>query len=169
MSADIGKAGDNMKKCWIAVAMCVLFMTMGTQASAKDIDLTQWIPEEFQKEENSELAGEVIDFIRQKLEAGELESDEDILTAIEEGEDEFEVTLTEEEKDKILQSVKKIKKLGLDPEKLLNQAEKMFDNAKQDLITETKEKAKTSFTNSVTGFFRDMGSRVKDFFANTLF
>lgn len=169
MSADIGKAGSDMKKCWIAVVMCVLFMTMGTQAWAKDIDLTQWIPEEFQKEENAELAEKVIDFIRQKLEAGELESDEDISAAIEEGEDQFDVSLTEDEKDKILQSVQKIKKLGLDPEKLLNQAEKMFDNAKQELITETEEKVKTSFVNSVAGFFQDMGSRVKNFFAGALF
>lgn len=163
------KAGGNMKKCRIAVAVCVLFMTMGTQAWAKDIDLTQWIPEEFQNEENSELAEKAIDFIRQKLEAGELESDEDISAAIEEGEDEFEVSLTEEEKDQILQGVKKVKKLGLDPEKLLDQAEKMFDNAKQELITETEEKVKTSFVSSVTGFFQDMGSRVKDFFAGALF
>lgn len=158
-----------MKKCMIIAAMCVLFMTTGTQALAKDIDIPQWISEELQKEENMELAEKVIDFIRQKLESGELENDEDISTAIEEVEDKFDVSLTEGEKDKILQSIQKIKKLGLDPEKLLDQASKICEDTKQELIQETENKVKTSFVNSVTGFFRDMGSRVKDFFTGTLF
>lgn len=158
-----------MKKCLIIAAMCVLFMVAGTQALAKDIDIPQWISEELQKEENKELAEKVIDFIRQKLESGELETDEEISTAIDEVEDEFDVSLTEDEKDKILQSIQKIKKLGLDPEKLLDQASKICDDAKQELIKETEKKVKTSFVNSVTGFFQDMGSRVKDFFTGALF
>lgn len=159
----------DMKKYLIIAVMCVLFMVMGTQALAKDNDITQWISEELQKEENKELAEKIIDFIREKLEEGELENDEDISTAIEEGEDKFNVRLTEDEKDKILQSIQKIKELGLDPEKFLDQASEICDDAKQELITETEKKVKTSFVNSVTGFFHDMGSRVKDFFTGVLF
>lgn len=183
---NVRKAGKDMKRCWIAAMACVLFVMMGTQAWAKDAgdseqtanllvligeqlsqkgsDVTQWISEELQKEDNAELAEKVIDFIRQKLEAGELETDEDISAAIEEGEDKFDVSLTEDEKDKILQGIQKIKKLGLDPEKLLDQAQKMCEDAGKELAEEASETIKQSFTESVTGFFQNMGSRVKGFF-----
>ena len=175
-----------MKKIWMMLVMLTLFMTMGMTVQAKDrgeneqsanvfdllgeefsergTDVMTWMSEELGKEENANLVKQVIAFIREKLEAGELETDEDISDAIEEGEEKFDVSLTEEEKEEILQVVQKIKDLGLDPEKLLNHVENLYEEVGADLVEEAEETVKKSFVESVTGFFQDMGTRVKGFF-----
>lgn len=175
-----------MRKFWMMLVMLTLFMAMGMTVQAKDrgeneqsanifdllgeelsgrgTDVMTWVSEELGKEENAKLVEDVIGFIREKLEAGELETDEDISDAIEEGEEKFDVSLTEEEKKEILQVVQKIKDLGLDPEKLLNHVEKLYNKVGVDLVEEAEETVKKSFVESVTGFFQDMGTRVKGFF-----
>lgn len=178
--------GSSVKKFWMLLVMLTLFMTMGMTVQAKDqgeneqsanvfdllgeefsergTDVVAWLSEELGKEENAKLAKDVIAFIREKLEAGELATDQDISNAIKEGEVKFDVSLTEEEKEEILQVAQKIKDLGLDPEKLLSRVEKLFDEAGEDLVEEAEETVKKSFVESVTGFFQDMGTRVKEFF-----
>lgn len=115
--------------------------------------------------ENSEEVEELFAFIKAKLAAGELETDQDIEDAIQEGEEKFEVTLTEEEKEKILQVMNKIKELGLDPEKLLEQAKDLYEKFGDELLTNAQEAVKQTFTESVKQFFADLGSTIKEFFA----
>lgn len=175
-----------MKRFWLMLVMLTLFMAMGMTVQAKSkeeneqsanlfdllegelsehgTDIKEWLSEELAKEENAELIENVMGFIREKLEAGELDTDEEISNAIQEGEEKFDVSLTEDEKNKILQVVQKIKDLGLDPEKLLNYVENVYKEVGADLVKEAGETVKKSFVESVTGFFQDMGSRVKGFF-----
>ena len=116
--------------------------------------------------ENNEEIEELIAFIKAKLAAGELTTDQDIQEAIKEGEEKFSVSLTDEEKEKILQVMHKIKELGLDPEKLLDQAKDLYAKFGDELINNTEEVIKNSFKESVSNFFSDMGSTVKNFFSN---
>ena len=116
--------------------------------------------------ENSEEIEELIAFIKAKLAAGELATDQDIQEAIKEGEEKFSVSLTDEEKEKILQVMHKIKELGLDPEKLLDQAKDLYAKFGDELINNAEEVIKNSFKESVSNFFTDMGTTVKNFFAN---
>lgn len=175
-----------MKKFWMMLVMLTMFFAMGITVQAKDqgekeqsakifsllegelsergADAMEWLSEELTKEENAQLVRDVIGFIREKLESGELETDEDISNAIQEGEEKFDVSLTEEEKEEILQVMQKIKDLGLDPEKLLGHIEDLYDEVGSDLVKEAEETVKRSFVDSVTGFFQDMGTRVKGFF-----
>lgn len=115
---------------------------------------------------DSEEIEELIAFIKAKLAAGELSSDQDIQDAIKEGEDKFGVSLTDEDKEKILQVMHKIKELGLDPEKLLDQAKDLYNKFGDELINNAEEVIKNSFKESVSGFFKDLGSTVKNFFTN---
>lgn len=116
--------------------------------------------------ENNEEIEELIAFIKAKLAAGELTTDQDIQEAIKEGEEKFSVSLTDEEKEKILQVMHKIKELGLDPEKLLDQAKDLYAKFGDELINNAEEVIKNSFKESVSNFFTDMGSTVKNFFSN---
>lgn len=116
--------------------------------------------------ENSEEVEELIAFIKAKLAAGELATDQDIQEAIKEGEEKFSISLTDEEKEKILSVMHKIKELGLDPEKLLDQAKDLYEKFGDELINNAEEVIKNSFKESVSNFFSDLGTRVKDFFAN---
>lgn len=116
--------------------------------------------------ENSEEVEELIAFIKAKLAAGELTTDQDIQEAIKEGEEKFQVSLSEEDKEKILAVMHKIKDLGLDPEKLLDQAKDLYNKFGDELINNAEEAIKESFKESISNFFTDMGSTVKNFFTN---
>ena len=116
--------------------------------------------------ENSEEVEELIAFIKAKLAAGELTTDQDIQEAIKEGEEKFQVSLSEEDKEKILAVMHKIKDLGLDPEKLLDQAKDLYNKFGDELINNAEEVIKESFKESISNFFTDMGSTVKNFFTN---
>lgn len=116
--------------------------------------------------ENSKEIEELIAFIKAKLASGDLETDQDIQDAIKEGEDKFHVSLTEEEKQKILEVMHKIKELGLDPEKLLDQAKDLYNKFGDELISNAEQAVKQSFKDSVSNFFADFGSRIKEFVLN---
>ncbi len=116
--------------------------------------------------ENNEEIEELVAFIKAKLAAGELATDQDIQEAIKEGEEKFSVSLTDEEKEKILQVMHKIKELGLDPEVLLDQAKDLYAKFGDELINNAEEVIKNSFKESVSNFFTDMGTTVKNFFTN---
>lgn len=100
--------------------------------------------------------------------SGEKEQTADIMTWLEENIsiEQDDVSLTEEDKEKILQLVQKAEELGIDPEKFLKQAEDMSVEFGEELTETAKEAVKQSVKSSVTGFFQDMGKRIKDFFTN---
>lgn len=115
------------------------------------------------KSANSEEVEELIAFIKAKLAAGELETEEDIRRAIAEGEQRFGVTLDESEIKQIVDFMMKIKKLGLDPNVLLDQAADLYDQFGDELLTKASDEG---FWNSVWGFFSNCGNAVIDFFKN---
>jgi len=69
---------------------------------------------------------ELIAFVKARVAAGELESEEDILSVITEGEQEFGITLAQEQKQQIVDIMMKINELGLDPKMLIEQAEDLY-------------------------------------------
>lgn len=167
-----------MKRFLVLSVMLVMFSATGITVSANSLgeneqsaDVITRLKENIsgeQKELITELmksSDEVIEFIRQKIESGELETEDDIEEAIEEGEEKFDVSLTEEDKEKILQVVQKAEELGIDPEKFLDQAQDMCEEFGDELADTAKEAVKQSVESSVTGFFQDMGKRIKGFFS----
>ena len=153
-------------------AMGITVQANGSGESEQSADVISSLKENIPKEQQElisellESPDEVIEFVKEKLETGELETDEDIEEAIREGEDKFDVSLTEEDKEKILQVMQKIKELGLDPEKLLDQAQELYEQFGNELFENAEEAVKQSVENSVAGFFETMGNRIKGFFAN---
>lgn len=115
------------------------------------------------KSANSEEVEELIAFIKAKLAAGELETEEDIRRAIAEGEQRFGVSLDESEIQQIVDFMMKIKKLGLDPNVLLDQAADLYDQFGDELLTKASDEG---FWKSVWGFFSNCGNSVIDFFKN---
>ena len=167
-----------MKRFLVLSVMLVMLSATGITVSAngsgengQSADVITWLKENLsgdQKELVAELmksSDEVIEFIRQKVESNELESEDDIEDAIEEGEEKFDVSLTDEDKEKILQMIEKAEELGIDPEEFLNRAQGMCEDFGDELADTAKEAVKKSVESSVTGFFQDMGNRIKGFFA----
>ena len=77
---------------------------------------------------------ELIAFVKAKVAAGGLDSDDQIRSAIEEGEDKFGVTLTEDEINQIIAIMQKINQLGLDPNVLVAQAEDLYSKFGKDFL-----------------------------------
>lgn len=116
--------------------------------------------------EHREEIEELMAYVKAKLAAGELETEEDILEAIQEGETKFGVTLTEEQKQQILAVMEKIDKLGLDPEKLLDQAKDLYEKFGEEVVDKAADAVKKSVTDSIGDFFSEMVDEVVNFFKN---
>ena len=131
--------------------------------------------EEFVKSVKPEDAKKIFDFIAEKIDEGKLDSEGEIKEAIAEAEKEFNVTLTKEQKEKIIAAASKIKDMGISPEYLLKEAEKIYDkysselkeelnNEKDKIIEEAQNKIKEEVNKSVSNYFSDMVNNVKSFF-----
>ncbi len=115
------------------------------------------------KSANSEEVEELIAYIKAKLAAGELETEDDIRQAITEGEERFGVTLNDSEVQQIVDFMMKIKELGLDPNVLLDQAADLYDQFGDELLDKATDEG---FWNSVGEFFSNFGRAIADFFKN---
>ena len=110
---------------------------------------------------------ELIAFGKAKVAAGGLDSDDQIRSAIEEGEDKFGVTLTEDEINQIIAIMQKINQLGLDPNVLVSQAEDLYSKFGKDFLKnlDTDAIAKEVAKSAASGFFAKIGDAIKGFFA----
>ena len=110
---------------------------------------------------------ELIAFVMAKVAAGGLDSDDQIRSAIEEGEDKFGVTLTEDEINQIIAIMQKINQLGLDPNVLVAQAEDLYSKFGKDFLKnlDTDAIAKEVAKSAASGFFAKIGDAIKGFFA----
>lgn len=108
---------------------------------------------------------ELIAFVKAKVAAGGLDSDDQIRSAIEEGEDKFGVTLTEDEINQIIAIMQKINQLGLDPNVLVSQAEDLYSKFGKDFLKnlDTDAIAKEVAKSAASGFFAKIGDAIKGF------
>ena len=99
----------------------------------------------------------------------------EIENAIKDGEKEFGVTLTKEQKELVFSVVEKVKKLGIDPQFLVDQAEEIYkkysneiknevNQKKQEIVEEVQEKVKEEISRSLTDYVSDMVKNVTSFF-----
>ena len=113
---------------------------------------------------------ELIAYLKAKLAAGELETEEDIRNAVIEGEEKFGVDLSEEDINKIVSLMKKIETLGIDPELLLSQAKDLYDKFGDGLLEDPESAIKDAAGNMVKSAFTEMVENIKtsitDFFKN---
>lgn len=118
-----------------------------------------------EKSASSEEVEELIAYIKAKLAAGELETEEDIRNAIVEAEAKFGVSLSEEEIKQIIDVMMKIKELGLDPNMLLDQAADLYDKFGDELFEKVQD---PGFWQGIGNFFSGIGEAIVNFF-KTLF
>jgi uncharacterized protein YpuA (DUF1002 family) len=112
---------------------------------------------------DSEDVEALIAYIKAKLAAGELDTEEDIRAAIEEGEEQFGVQLDESEIQQIVDVMNKIKKLGLDPNMLLDQAADLYEQFGSDFLNHID--GASIAKSGISGFFSKVGNSIKEFFA----
>lgn len=122
------------------------------------------------KDVNGDEIEKLIAYIKEKVANGELETDEDIREAVEEGEERFGVKLTEEEIAKIINLMNKLEKMGLNSDYLISQAEKLYNKYGADIVNHADEAISEAVSNAVSNaagnFFQSIKNSVKDFFSS---
>ncbi|MBR5579082.1 MAG: DUF1002 domain-containing protein [Lachnospiraceae bacterium] len=174
-----------MKKGKFMVLFCAACLTLvlwgmwsiPSNAKSKDSQVetvTEDMGSLLKKVKSSDIK-KLIAFANEQIDKGNWETKEGIDRAIKEGEKEFNITLTKEEKEGIHSVVNKIKKLKLSPEFVLEQAEKIYDKygkeltenatkAGDQLLEDTKDKIQEEVKKSVKDYFSQMVGKVKIFF-----
>ena len=113
------------------------------------------------KSADDEDIEELIAYIKGKLASGELETEDEIRDAIIEGEEKFGVTLSDEDIEKIISLMKKIEKLGIDPEMLLSQAKDLYDKFGDSILEEPEKAIKEAAGSAVKNAFEKMAESIK--------
>ena len=141
------------------------------ETTAQNVESDSLIDEALTKEQ----ADEIFQFIIQKIAEGGLDSEEAVREVIAEGEETFQVSLTEEEKDKIVQVVDQVNAWGLDAEELAKKAGELYDEYGMELLEHPEKAAveavKSSIGSSLKGigdFFAGIGRGIRDFFQNSI-
>lgn len=134
--------GDEIKEESLDTAMNELVVT-GELADAVGGDAAQ--------------AEEFMAYVKQEVVKGGLDDEKSINEAIEKACEEFDVTLTESQKQQLLGVMKKISDLDLDWDQLLNQASDLYDR-----LDEMGLLSDSGFLGKIKGFFQS----IKEFFGN---
>lgn len=142
---------------------------------------------------SSEELSALLDFVKEKWDAGELEGEDAIRKAIEEGEAQFGVVLQDSVKDQIADGMQKLDALGLDHDAVIGLAKKLYQEhgdkiaesfqeiyeeyadeltdsvekaiARQ-VVEPAKEAAKAAVENTAKTFWQDLKNSVISFFRN---
>ncbi|MCH5254405.1 MAG: DUF1002 domain-containing protein [Lachnospiraceae bacterium] len=121
---------------------------------------------------SSEEVEALIAWLKGKIASGELDTgDEDSMReTLEEGEETFGISLTQEEKDQIIALLKKLDALGLDAEYLIDQAQKLYEKYGLNLVENANDAINEAVGNAVTeavkNFFKSIGESISNFFKN---
>jgi uncharacterized protein YpuA (DUF1002 family) len=176
----------NHKKHAPAIGTALLAALLLTAAPATEISAGQLQPgnEALHTEPSQDLESiltddqkALLEKMKEKLAAGELETDEDINSAITECEEELQITLTDDQKDQIAALIKQINQLGLDPDAILSKAQELYEDQlkesadaaiQENVVEPVKEAVVEGAKSAVRDFFHDMVDSIKSFFARML-
>lgn len=178
---EIRKAEGMWKKLVITAAMCFMVFQMTglcVWASPSDVkENAQSVMEQIKQEleealdsVDEETVKEIFSFLKDKVKEGELTSSEDILKAVEEGEEKFGVKMDEADAKKLVETMEKLENMGFSMEYVIEKADALYDSYGADfvehmdeLVTGAVKNAAASVANS---FFQGLKKSVKSFFQN---
>ena len=100
----------------------------------------------------------LVAYLKQQMAENNLTDDASIRDAIDEAADKFDVTLTEEQKEQLLDLLKKIGNLDLDVDSLVNQAKSIYDKI--------ENLGADGIFDKIGSFFSNLFSSIADFFKN---
>ena len=126
------------------------------------------------KASEEKVSDSIVGYMIEKIADGEVEiSDEDsIREAIEAGEQELSVTLTEEEENRIVDFVKSLDAIEVGAEDFMDQAKDLYQKYSTKLVNQANdainEAVGSAVEDAVNSFFQSLKDTVTDFFKNLL-
>lgn len=159
-----------MKKILLmGVMWCCMFLMMGTKVEAAehfDFEVSQ---EQLQilkdmaqlLKDHPEEVKELIAYVKDKYENDELSSAEDIYAAIAEGEAEFHITLSEEERQNLVLIYQKVSDMGLDVGNVLDQTVKVYEKYGDEVFNDSSAAVKEVVAGTVSQTFKQFMTDLK--------
>ncbi|MDE5931064.1 MAG: DUF1002 domain-containing protein [Lachnospiraceae bacterium] len=130
------------------------------------------LAESIQGDSGSDEAEALIAWLKGKVAGGELDigDEESIRAAIAEGEQTFGISLTEEDKQRVIALLKKLDSLGLNADYLLEQAQALYEKYGLSIVENANEAineaVESALTSAFKGFFENLKTSVSEFFEN---
>lgn len=126
-------------------------------AATNELVVTGELGESLGKDE----AAQMVALLKNKVVSGDLSSEDDIMNAIDEAADELNVSLTEEQKQKLLDLMEKINGLDLSIDTLKDQAQGIYDKLKDLDINLDEAKG---FLDKIVDFFKNLWDKISNMF-----
>lgn len=119
---------------------------------------------------DEETAEEVFSFLKEKVQEGNLDSEEGLLNAIEEGKAKFGVEISREDAGKLVDTMQKLEDMGFSAEYVMEKAEILYQQYGADFADHAEElladAVKNAASNVMSSFWDNLKRSVKDFFIN---
>lgn len=119
---------------------------------------------------DEETAKEIFSFAKEKVAEGNLNTEEGLSKAIEDGEMKFGITVDRANAQKIVDAMEKLEDMGFSGEYIVGKAEELYEEYGADFSAHIEEAVtgavKNAVSNAAEGFFRGIRESVKSFFGN---
>lgn len=145
---------------------------MALDTALDELITTGELAESIQGEAGADEVTALIAWLKNKIASKELDigDEQSVREAIAEGEKTFGISLTETEKDRIIELLKKLDSLGLNADYLIEQAQSLYEKYGLTIVENANEVINEAVENAVVsavkGFIQDLADAVSDFFKN---
>lgn len=163
----------------LAVVMMALIFPMPIRAAETEAadqeaaDLLSQVKQELSdvfENVDEETAEEVFSFLKEKVREGNLDSEEGLLSAIEEGKAKFGVEISREDAGKLVDTMEKLEDMGFSAEYVMDKAEILYQQYGADFADHVEElladAVKNAASNVMNSFWDNLKNSIKDFFIN---
>lgn len=112
------------------------------------------------KNVDADTANQVLDFVKDKIDSGALDSQEGLKDALQEGKEQFGVEISEADAQKIVDTVDQLEQFGFSPDTVIDEAKSLYEKYGEDCVDHVNE--------AVTNAVKDAASNAVDSFADYL-
>ena len=145
---------------------------MALDTALDELITTGELAENIQGEAGADEVTALIAWLKNKIASKELDigDEQSVRETIAEGEKTFGISLTETEKNRIIELLKKLDSLGLNADYLIEQAQSLYEKYGLTIVENANEAINEAVENAVVsavkGFIQDLKDSVSDFFNN---
>ena len=145
---------------------------MALDTALDELITTGELAESIQGEAGADEVTALIAWLKNKIASKELDigDEQSVRETIAEGEKTFGISLTEKEKNQIIELLKKLDSLGLNADYLIEQAQSLYEKYGLTIVENANEAINEAVENAVVsavkGFVQDLKDAISDFFKN---
>lgn len=160
----------------LVLALAVLLIPINVSAAGSGNDAADILEQAKEKltrafeHIDEETGSQIFTFLKDKIEEGALESDENLEKALREGEEKFGIKINREDAKELVATMERLEKLGFSAGNVVEKAAGLYEEYGAGFVDHVDEIAmdavKNAVSNAAGGFFDALKNSVKNFFKN---